>query len=184
MTVYWVISLPKIPYIHRIYMALANPTSAASVWYDNYRHYIVLPMCLIIQFMLCCTRHMCVNAHNDKQALQKLAHHRCSHDPSYEHKHCVCVWYASSCVRVHVRVHVFVRQVFALGASLSVLQLAHCRLHGWEVSHTYTHTATMTGTYTHVSTCTCTLTYTYISHTHTHTWSLLGELSLPGCISG
>jgi hypothetical protein len=26
MTVYLVISLPKIPYIHRIYMVLANPT--------------------------------------------------------------------------------------------------------------------------------------------------------------
>jgi hypothetical protein len=26
MTVYFVISLPKIPYIHRIYMVLANPT--------------------------------------------------------------------------------------------------------------------------------------------------------------
>ena len=26
MTVYLVISLPKLPYIHRIYMVLANPT--------------------------------------------------------------------------------------------------------------------------------------------------------------
>jgi len=26
MTVYFVISLPEIPYIHRIYMVLANPT--------------------------------------------------------------------------------------------------------------------------------------------------------------
>jgi hypothetical protein len=26
MTVYLVISLPKIPYMHRIYMVLANPT--------------------------------------------------------------------------------------------------------------------------------------------------------------
>ena len=26
MTVYMVISLPKLPYIHRIYMVLANPT--------------------------------------------------------------------------------------------------------------------------------------------------------------
>jgi hypothetical protein len=26
MTVYLVISLPKVPYIHRVYMVLANPT--------------------------------------------------------------------------------------------------------------------------------------------------------------
>ena len=30
MTVYLVTSLPKIPYIHRIYMVLANPTHHAS----------------------------------------------------------------------------------------------------------------------------------------------------------
>ena len=29
MTVYMVISLPKIPYTHRIYMVLANPTPAS-----------------------------------------------------------------------------------------------------------------------------------------------------------
>jgi hypothetical protein len=29
MTVYLVISLPKVPYIHRIYMVLANPTHAS-----------------------------------------------------------------------------------------------------------------------------------------------------------
>jgi len=32
MTVYLVISLPKIPYKHRIYMVVANPTHALSVW--------------------------------------------------------------------------------------------------------------------------------------------------------
>ena len=30
MTVYFLIPLPKIPYIHRIYMVLANPTDIAS----------------------------------------------------------------------------------------------------------------------------------------------------------
>jgi len=30
MTVYLVISLPKLPYIHRIYMVLANPNSSAA----------------------------------------------------------------------------------------------------------------------------------------------------------
>jgi len=49
MTVYLVISLPKIPYIHRIYMVLANPTymyictyvwctCAQSTWQRNYCH--------------------------------------------------------------------------------------------------------------------------------------------------
>ena len=32
MTVYLVISLPKIPYIHRIYMVLANPTYMVYTW--------------------------------------------------------------------------------------------------------------------------------------------------------
>ena len=31
MTVYLVISLPKIPYIHRIYMVLANPTHVCAL---------------------------------------------------------------------------------------------------------------------------------------------------------
>jgi len=31
-TVYMVISKPKIPYIHRIHMVLANPTGTASLW--------------------------------------------------------------------------------------------------------------------------------------------------------
>ena len=31
MTVYFVISLPKVPYVHRIYMVLANPSYEARV---------------------------------------------------------------------------------------------------------------------------------------------------------
>jgi len=32
MTVYLVIFLPKIPYIHRIYMVLANPKYTSIIW--------------------------------------------------------------------------------------------------------------------------------------------------------
>ena len=37
-TVYSVISLPKIPYIHRIYMVLANPTHAACMCTHMFLH--------------------------------------------------------------------------------------------------------------------------------------------------
>jgi hypothetical protein len=40
MTVYLMISLPKVPYIHRIYMDLANPThaQAAAMWSHLHLH--------------------------------------------------------------------------------------------------------------------------------------------------
>jgi len=40
MTVYLVISLPKIPYIHRIYMVLANPTHTVrmSAWFFDFEN--------------------------------------------------------------------------------------------------------------------------------------------------
>ena len=36
MTVYLVISQPKIPYIHRIYMVMANPTHVSSSFYTRF----------------------------------------------------------------------------------------------------------------------------------------------------
>ena len=44
MTVYFVITLPKIPYIHRIYMVLANPKHMPSLY----------PACILVSGLLGC----------------------------------------------------------------------------------------------------------------------------------
>ena len=45
MTVYFVISLPKVPHIHRIYMVLANPSNLAATWpiWPPYGHFLCMP---------------------------------------------------------------------------------------------------------------------------------------------
>ena len=62
MTVYLVMSLPKIPYIHRIYMVLANPTHQAP---SHHQYYQILPKhhCQNrtlpkLNVLRCCCRHI------------------------------------------------------------------------------------------------------------------------------
>jgi len=57
MTVYLVISLPKIPYIHRIYMVLANPI------YIPYERHLLL--CVLLLGRVCTNKLRTKGKHTD-----------------------------------------------------------------------------------------------------------------------
>ena len=129
MTVYSVISLPKIPYIHRIYMVLANPTYMHTHTSTHAIHTFAHTL-----------THSLVNTHMITSAQTHTHTHLCTHSNIQMHIYTIA------------HSHVLLQVVALLPHPP---EHTHTHKHTHTNTHTHTHTRTYTCTNTHNCTLTC-----------------------------